>query len=135
MKGNFLSNWWRLIPEENPEKLAPTLYRLAEELPAHAALTKNDRLISKAARVIIKSRDEPLPENIENALESWFNAWEDWAYCVDMDWQEREARKTPEQPREPKPVGCRILDLAKLLRFSAFWVDKMAQQESRGRGR
>ena len=134
MKGDFLSNWWKFISDKNPDKLAPVLYRLAEELPSHAALTKSDRLISKAARVIIRSRDEPLPENIGNALESWFNAWEDWAYRVDMDWQEREARKTPEQPREPKPVGCSIQDLAKLLRFSAFWVDKMAQQQSWGRG-
>lgn len=127
MKGHLLSNWWKFISDEHPDKLAPVLYRLAEELPTHAALTESDRLISKAARVIIKSRDEPLPENIEKALDSWFNAWEDWAYCVDMDWKEREARKTPEEPRESKPVGCSIQDLAKLLRFSAFWLDKKAQ--------
>ncbi|MEG4230838.1 type III-B CRISPR-associated protein Cas10/Cmr2 [Microcoleus sp. Pol11C3] len=134
MKGNFLSDWWKVISDKNPDKLAPVLYRLAEELPRHAALTKHNRLIDKAASVIIKSRDEPLSENTERALYSWFNDWEDWAYCVEQDWKEREERKTPEEPKEPQPVGCSIQDLAKLLRFSAFWLDKMAQQQSWGRG-
>jgi CRISPR-associated protein Cmr2 len=126
MKGDFLPDWWRFISYEHPEKLAPVLYRLSEELPAHAALTESDRLISKAARVIINSRDELLSEDIRNALDSWLNHWEEWAYCVDRDWQNRRRQK----PEEPQPVGCSIQDLAKLLRFSAFWLDKMAQQNS-----
>jgi CRISPR-associated protein Cmr2 len=134
MKGDFLSDWWKVISDENPDKLAPVLYRLAEELPRHAALTKHNRLIDKAARVIIKSRDEPLRENTEKALYSWFNDWEDWAYFLQEEWKEREERKMPEEPKEPQPVGCSIQDLAKLLRFSAFWLDKMGQQQSWGRG-
>lgn len=130
MKGDFLENWWNFISDDNPDKLAPVLYRLADELPRHAALTESDRLISKAASVIIKSRDEPLNENVKNALESWFNDWENWAYCVEQDWKKREKSKKPEEPKEPQPVGCSIQDLAKLLRFSAFWLDKKAQQNS-----
>jgi CRISPR-associated protein Cmr2 len=132
MKGDFLPDWWKFISDENPDKLAPVLYRLAEELPRHAALTESDRLISKAASVIIKSRDEPLNENVKKALESWFNDWENWAYCVEQDWKKREASKQPEEPKEPQPIGCSIQDLAKLLRFSAFWLDKIAQQNSWG---
>jgi CRISPR-associated protein Cmr2 len=131
MKGHLLSQWWEFVSSENPNNLAPVLYRLAEELPTHAALTESDRLLTKAAKVIINSRDESLPQPVQDALRDWLNNWEDWAYRVDMNWQQLRKQK----PEEPQPVGCSIQDLAKLLRFSAFWLDKMAQQNSWGQVR
>ncbi len=131
MKGHLLSDWWKFISYPNPDKLAPVLYRLAEELPTHAALTESERLLTKAAKIIINSRDEPLPQAVQDALRDWLNNWEDWAYRVDMNWQKLRKQK----PEEPQPVGCSIQDLAKLLRFSAFWLDKMAQQNSWGQVR
>ena len=126
IKGHLLSKWWEFISDENPDKLAPVLYRLAEELPAHSALTKSDRLLSKAARVIINSRDEAVSDIIQTALYDWLDAWEDWAKPVNDAWEKRCKNK----PDEPQLVGCSIQNLAKLLRFSAFWLDKMAQQQS-----
>ncbi|MEG3861089.1 type III-B CRISPR-associated protein Cas10/Cmr2 [Microcoleus sp. herbarium12] len=131
MKGHLLSQWWEFVSSEEPNNLAPVLYRLAEELPTHAALTESDRLLTKAAKVIINSRDESLPQPVQDALCDWLNNWEDWAYRVDMNWQQLRKQK----PEEPQPVGCSIQDLAKLLRFSAFWLDKMAQQNSWGQVR
>ncbi|MEZ2239636.1 MAG: type III-B CRISPR-associated protein Cas10/Cmr2 [Microcoleus sp.] len=126
IKGHLLSKWWEFISDENPDKLAPVLYRLAEELPAHAALTESDRLLSKAARVIINSRDEAVSDTIQTALCEWLDAWEDWAKPVNDAWKKRRKNK----PDEPQPIGSDIQDLAKLLRFTAFWLDKMAQQQS-----
>ncbi|MCC3568075.1 MAG: type III-B CRISPR-associated protein Cas10/Cmr2 [Oscillatoriales cyanobacterium] len=131
MKGHLLSKWWEFVSSEDPNNLAPVLYRLAEELPTHAALTESDRLLTKAAKVIINSRDESLPQPVQDALRDWLNNWEDWAYRVDMNWQQLRKQK----PEQPQPVGCSIQDLAKLLRFSAFWLDKMAQQNSWGQVR
>jgi CRISPR-associated protein Cmr2 len=130
MKGHLLSNWWEFLSTPHPEKLSPVLYRLAEELPAHAVLSATDQILEQAAKIIINSRDEPLPDDIQRALLSWLNNWEDWAYRVEQNWQERQEQKQPEESREPYPIGCSLKDLAKLLRFSAFWLDKMAQQQT-----
>ncbi|MEZ2339577.1 type III-B CRISPR-associated protein Cas10/Cmr2 [Microcoleus sp.] len=134
MKGHLLSQWWTILASAEPDKLSPVLYRLAEELPIHTAIAETAptyrqnerlRLLSKASRVIMNSRDEPLPKITQKIFCEWVDAWEDWAERVYASWKKR-LRNTP---NEPQPVGCSIQDLAKLLRFSAFWLDKMAQQK------
>ncbi|MGL4498161.1 MAG: type III-B CRISPR-associated protein Cas10/Cmr2 [Planktothrix sp.] len=127
MKGHLLKKWWEFIESKvPPDKLSPVLYRLAEQLPLHSCLTQSDRLISKAAQVIVNSRDEPLPKNTQDTLNLWLNAWEEWAYAVDTQWQKELNYKS----NQPQPIGCSLQDLAKLLRFTAFWLDKMAQQNT-----
>ncbi|MGL5192148.1 MAG: type III-B CRISPR-associated protein Cas10/Cmr2, partial [Chroococcales cyanobacterium] len=125
MKGQFLERpWWDFICNGTAtDELSPVLYRLAEELPLHSGLTPNSQLISKAAKVIVNSRDQQLPPQQLNALEDWLNAWEEWAYAVETQWQE----KIQSKPETAKPIGCTVQDLANLLRFSAFWLDKTGQ--------
>jgi len=128
MKGHLLPSWYAFLASEPPDKLAPLLYRLAEELPKHAALTQSDRLISKAADVIVRSRDDALQEDARHRLCQWLNDWEDWAYAVTDRWEEEKDSK----PSLSRPVGSSIDDLAKLLRLGAFWLDKLAQYNSWG---
>lgn len=71
MKGHLLQAWWDFVKEvrmTRAEKLdlSPLLYRLAEELPKHTAITKSDRLIAKATEVIIKRREQNFPEQLKN---------------------------------------------------------------------
>ncbi|MCT7973453.1 type III-B CRISPR-associated protein Cas10/Cmr2 [Laspinema olomoucense] len=124
MKGQFLEQpWWDFICSGTAtDELSPVLYRLAEELPIHSCLTPHSQLISKAARVIVNSRDQQLPDGQLQALENWLNAWEEWAYAVQSNWEIRIQSK----PDTAKPVGCTVQDLASLLRFSAFLLDKTA---------
>lgn len=127
MKGHLLEPWSKFIDGKvPPDKLSPVLYRLAEQLPLHSCLTETYHLISKAARVIINSRDDVLPQPTQDDLVSWLNAWEEWAYVVDAQWQ----KELNYKPNQPQPIGCSLQDLAKLLRFTAFWLDKMAQQNA-----
>jgi CRISPR-associated protein Cmr2 len=124
MKGQFLEQpWWDLICSATAtDELSPVLYRLAEQLPLHSCLTPHSQLISKAAKVIVNSRDKQLEHDQLQALENWINAWEEWAYAVETQWQQ----KIQSKPETPKPIGCTMQDLASLLRFSAFWLDKTA---------
>jgi CRISPR-associated protein Cmr2 len=124
MKGQFLEQpWWDFICSGTAtDKLSPVLYRLAEKLPIHSCLTPHSQLISKAAKVIVNSRDQQLEDYQLTALEDWLNAWEEWAYAVDTQWQQ----KIQSKPETAKPVGCTVQDLASLLRFSAFLLDKTA---------
>ena len=128
MKGHLLSAWWDFVKEarqqigENSEKLeeekkkdlSPLLYRLAEELPKHAVITKNDGLIAKAATVIINRREQNFPQELKNRLIKWLVLWEDWAYHANPNYTK-------------DCLGTRLEDLSKLLRFTAFWLDKMSQ--------
>ncbi len=122
MKGQFLEQpWWDLICSATAtDELSPVLYRLAEQLPIHSCLTPHSQLISKAAKVIVNSRDKQLEHDQLQALEDWLNIWEEWAYAVETQWQQ----KIQSKPETPKPIGCTMQDLASLLRFSAFWLDK-----------
>lgn len=113
MKGHLVDEWWKLI-DKAPETLSPVLYRLSEELPKHAPVTKHDRLLSKAAKVIMESRDEK-PDRFEQ-LQQWLDCWECWVNTVP----------------NPKSLGCDPKDLGNLLRFSAFWIDKMSQRQKWG---
>jgi CRISPR-associated protein Cmr2 len=112
MKGNLLEDWWNLV-QDSQEELSPLLYRLSEELPKRASLTEDLHLFSKAAKVIIDSRDETRKLTNFDAICKWLDDWEKWAYRT---------RTSPE------PLGTKEEDLGNLLRFSAFWVDKMAQR-------
>jgi CRISPR-associated protein Cmr2 len=110
MKGQLLEKWWELVKDYKnyQEDLSPLLYRLAEELPRRAVVTENDQLFSKAAKVIMASRDKELP--VFPQLQKWLDQWEDWAKV------------------NPNALGTQPEDLGKLLRFTAFWVDKRVER-------
>jgi CRISPR-associated protein Cmr2 len=112
MKGELLESWysWLKTPQE---ELSPLLYRLAEELPRRATVTDDSQLFALAAKLIIASRDESRQLNNSAEIEDWLKAWENWVNKVNVD----------------KALGTQPEDLGKLLRFSAFWVDKMVQQK------
>ncbi|MGB3694504.1 MAG: type III-B CRISPR-associated protein Cas10/Cmr2 [Spirulinaceae cyanobacterium] len=121
MKGHLLDSWWDFVNTQQKAELTPLLYRLAEELPQHAVITKNLELVKKAAQVIINKREESKQvEGIEQ-LPNWLNEWEKWAY------------QAAEQHRlagdKGKALGTQLTDLKNLLRFTAFWLDKMAERE------
>jgi CRISPR-associated protein Cmr2 len=117
MKGELLDTWWEWVKEykEYQEKLTPLLYRLAEELPRRAAITDNYKLFSKAARVIMDRRDNSTHlEPTFQKIEQWLDKWEDWAKLAAQN--------------NPEALGTQPEDLAKLLRFTAFWVDKRVER-------
>jgi len=125
MKGHLLESWYSLI-KSPVEELSPLLYRLAEELPRRATWTENHQLFSEAAKVIIQRRDESKKLDNSDSIMTWLNAWENWVKSLNTDkktWEEWV--KTLESK---KPLGTQPEDLGKILRFSAFWVDKMVQR-------
>jgi CRISPR-associated protein Cmr2 len=115
MKGDLLNLWWEFM-QHYQQDLSSLFYRLAEELPRHTCITESDRLIRKAAEVIISRREQELNSQVREDLLNWLDRWEDWAYQTQS--------KMGEQA-----LGTTEKDLANLLRFSAFWKDKMMQQE------
>ncbi|AOY78995.1 type III-B CRISPR-associated protein Cas10/Cmr2 [Moorena producens JHB] len=116
MKGHLLDYWWKFIQHYQDIDLSPLLYRLAEDLPKHACVTECDRLLTQAAEVILNRRDETLSDQVKNDLLDWINQWEHWAF---------NARKAAGE----NALGTQEKDLAMLLKFSAFWVDKMVQRQ------
>ncbi|MUG93052.1 type III-B CRISPR-associated protein Cas10/Cmr2 [Scytonema sp. UIC 10036] len=112
MKGELLETWWDWVKEykEYQENLAPLLYRLAEELPKRASITENDQLFSKAAKVIMESRENSKKLDIFSDIKKWLDRWEEWARG------------------NPEAIGAKPEDLGKLLRFTAFWVDKRVER-------
>jgi len=171
MKGELLETWWNWVREYESyqENLSPLLYRLAEELPRRASITENHQLFSKAAKVIMESRDssEQLNEVFEK-IEKWLDKWEEWAKKTLKEWAEEtleewakqtlkegdkktleeleHAQKTLKQLQQwdkqtlehwmneaknlkSTPLGTQPEDLAKLLRFTAFWVDKRVERQ------
>lgn len=115
MKGELLHKWWEWVKEyENyGDDLSPLLYRLAEELPQRACVTKTSRLFSQAAKVIMTRRDSNKQLDVFPQIAAWLDAWEDWVnkYQDDSD-----------------ALGTKPEDLGKLLRFTAFWVDKRVER-------
>ncbi|MBD2666916.1 hypothetical protein B6N60_04915 [Richelia sinica FACHB-800] len=123
LKGHLLPLWWDFLQTYQKVDFSPVLYRLAEELPRHADVTKNSRLFRKAAQVILASRDEELSKEVESALLGWLDAWEKWAWWVEnMD-----------KEVDDKPLGTKPEDLANLLRFSAFLVSRRQQEVNWGK--
>lgn len=129
MKGNLLEQWWRFVePARNcgskENVLSPLLYRLSEELPRRACFTRDPRhhLFAKAADAIADRRETDMQPDSVAGLIDWIQAWEDWVLetdsnCTDLN-----------RDRDRVPLGCNPEDLANLLRFTAFWLDKMAQR-------
>ena len=122
MSTDLLREWWRWVKlytdyvraRETSEKLSPLLYRLAEELPQRANVGTG--LLAKAARVLIERRDSSeMPEKVFDQLERWIDYWDEWA---------TEAKKADGDTA----LGVNPEDLGKLLRFSAFWIDKQVER-------
>lgn len=129
MKGNLLEQWWRFVePAGNcgskENVLSPLLYRLSEELPRRACFTRDPRhhLFAKAAAAIADRRETDLPTDSVAGLIDWIQAWEDWVLQIDPDCTNLN------RDRDRVPLGCNPEDLANLMRFTAFWLDKMAQR-------
>lgn len=120
MKGELLDLWWNFM-QYDQQDLSALFYRLAEELPRHACVTESDRLLRKAAQVIINRRDQTLESHIQENLLNWLDQWENWAY---QTYNQVNKNKTEKEV----PLGTTEKDLANLLRFSAFWNDKRMQQ-------
>ncbi|AFZ61069.1 type III-B CRISPR-associated protein Cas10/Cmr2 [Anabaena cylindrica FACHB-243] len=117
MKGELLETWWEWVKEYETyqEKLSPLLYRLAEELPRRAAITDNYYLFSKAAKVIMDSRDSSKQlEPTFAKIEKWLDKWEDWVKSASQN--------------NLEPIGTTPEDLGKILRFTAFWIDKRVER-------
>ncbi|MCC2694870.1 type III-B CRISPR-associated protein Cas10/Cmr2 [Nodularia sp. LEGE 04288] len=123
MKGHLLPQWWSFLSEYKDIDFSPVLYRLAEALPRHAEVTKDSRLFSKAAQVILASRDEQLSEDLEAALLNWLDAWEEWAWLVQEGVTEQ----------DDQPLGTKPEDLANLLRLTAFLVSRRQQELNWGK--
>ncbi|MEM7553514.1 MAG: type III-B CRISPR-associated protein Cas10/Cmr2 [Cyanobacteria bacterium P01_A01_bin.84] len=141
MKGKLLAEWWSWVKdyEKYQEKLTPLLYRLAEELPRRASITEHHYLFSKAARVIMDNRDENKQfDKVFEKIEQWLISWEDWVKEVIEKWAkdnlensvnlsfEQKIQKI--QNSKYKPVGIEPEDLGKILRFTAFWIDKRVER-------
>ena len=114
MKGHLLDQWWQ-IAQHYDDKLGPMLHRLAEELPKRADVN-HPALFGLAAQVLLRRRDEARQmEAIEQPLLDWLNNWGHWAQDA--------AHADPDKPgANPEALGY-------LLRFTAFWVDKMVQRQ------
>jgi len=135
MKGDLLESWYSFLKFPK-EELIPLLYRLAEELPRRACVTENSQLFEKAAQVIINSRDESkkLNQDVEKSLVQWLNAWEEWVKSLQPQKADLNLDEWLRTSDAKKIVGTQPDDLGKLLRFSAFWVDKMVQEDKWGTG-
>ena len=121
MSGELLEKWWKCIENltgDNIESLSPALYRLSEELPQRVNVSPDCPLVRKASEVILGRREEQLTERFTFVLD-WIADWEQWAI-----------RKQTES--EHPPIGTQIADLSKLLRFTAFWIDKRIERNGWG---
>ncbi len=172
MKGELLETWWDWVKEYElyKENLSPLLYRLAEELPRRASITENHHLFSKAAKVIMESRDSSKQLEVFVKIETWLDKWEEWAKKVIEEWAKETLKEQAEKilkesdkktlleiqqaqktlleleqsdkqtlehwvkeaknikPTPSTPIGTQPEDLAQLLRFTAFWVDKRVER-------
>ncbi|MFM7559054.1 hypothetical protein, partial [Cylindrospermopsis raciborskii] len=84
-------------------------------------ITESNHLFRKAAQVIINRPNQTLDSRIQENLLNWLDQWENWAY---QTYNQVNQNKTEKQP----PLGTTEKDLANLLRFSAFWNEKMMEQ-------
>lgn len=136
MNGDLLASWWDCIADfaAYGDRLSPVLYKLAEQLPQRAMVTENSHLFAAAAEVIMKARDEELPNF--KAICCWLNRWEKWVkeclkqhFSSSDNWEEAylQVLKMPWQ-YDPLPLGCNPDDLGQILRFTAFWVDKRVER-------
>jgi CRISPR-associated protein Cmr2 len=122
MKGSLLESWWKFMEGSKNQSLSPVLYRLSEELPRHASVTKKDLLFRQVAKVILNRRDEKLSEDSQMALLHWLDEWEKWVLEV-------QGKALEHGQSIENLLGTKTEDLTALLRFSAFWLDKMDQRQ------
>jgi CRISPR-associated protein Cmr2 len=114
MKGHLLDAWWDIV-QQYADELSPLLYRLADELPKRVDVAYPE-LFPLAAQVIMNRRDSDRKiAGIEEPIKAWLAAWAEWAKTA--------SEIEPDQP------GATSNDLGYLLRFTAFWVDKMVQRQ------
>lgn len=113
MKGELLESWYELVKSPSAE-LSPLLLRLAEELPKRASVTEY-QLFGKAADVIMNRLDESRKIDGFSQIKNWLNEWEKWVISCQQD---------------NTQLGTKPEDLGNILRFSAFWVDKMVQRQN-----
>ena len=110
MKGELLEHWWN-IAQHYRDELSPLLYRLAEELPKRVDVT-HPELFSLAARVIMSRRDDARQiTEVEEPITQWLSEWAKWAHQANGS------------------LGATPEELGYLLRFTAFWIDKMVQRK------
>lgn len=114
MKGHLLDPWWAMIRRYQKYDLSPVFNRLAEELPKHAAVTKEHSLCCLAAKAILLRREDQLPDDVQKAILGWLAHWETWAWT---------AKQT-----DADAIGTSLDNLAALLRFTAFWVSRRRQE-------
>ncbi|ASC69779.1 hypothetical protein XM38_007080 [Halomicronema hongdechloris C2206] len=135
MKGELLDDWWALIDKgtqtkDGQDDLSPMLYRLAEELPKRASVTKDYNLFAEAAKVIVSNRDESKQfddfEGFCDQLMAWLKRWEAWVKTVDP----KQLQPGYDPRQDPPLTGTSPDALGYLLRFSAFWVSKNAQRRA-----
>jgi CRISPR-associated protein Cmr2 len=129
MKGHLLEGWWKWIQpclDDSSIALAPLLYRLAEELPRHCEVTSHLHLFREATKVILLSRDNPIPELQQEDLMKWVDQWETWAWGVIQ--QHKNTLGQDDKAPLIYPLGTSPQEFADLLRFSAFWVGRQQQE-------
>jgi CRISPR-associated protein Cmr2 len=115
MKGHLLNSWWK-VAQHYADELSPVLYRLADELPKRVDIN-HPNLFPLATQVILNRREEGRRmENIEAPIMSLIRQWALWAYDA-------------HQADPDKPGARSSDDLGYLLRFTAFWVDRMVQRQ------
>ncbi|MGB3612513.1 MAG: type III-B CRISPR-associated protein Cas10/Cmr2, partial [Elainellaceae cyanobacterium] len=117
MKGSLLEQWWAIAQqyESLGDKLAPVLHRLAEELPKRVNVDA-PALFALAAEVIMERRDDTeTVAALKAPMMAWLNAWAHWVHGAAAD---------------GNALGATTRDLGYLLRFTAFWVDKMVQRQA-----
>lgn len=120
---DLFSRWWKWVEgyidlleskKDYRNTLSPLLYRLSEELPRRA--TVGAGLLAKAAQVMVNRReDADALLEISTALVDWIGQWEDWAIAAKSHTTQSD-------------LGTKSSDLGKLLRFSAFWIDKRVER-------
>ena len=133
MKGDLLEYWWKFMERSLDGDLSSLLYILADKLPQYSQFTESDRLFSKAAEVIIERRDKKIDGEVKNALLDWIDKWEQWCLRANPDYSQPEkksqqAKNSEGEKEEQRFLGTKPEDLSKLLRFSAFWLNKMEQR-------
>ncbi|NEQ32844.1 MAG: hypothetical protein F6K04_17880, partial [Leptolyngbya sp. SIO4C5] len=134
MKGPLLQRWWHCILDFSAygEDLSPLLYRLSEELPRRAVITSQDWLFPKAAKVLMRRRDESKKPGNALQLVKFIKAWEcsaKRAYYQTWGTAWSHQQEVQSLNRRLLPLGTHPDNLGYLLRFTAFWVDKMVQRQ------
>lgn len=122
MKGELLPQWCQLLEQlGSDENFSSLLYRLSEELPQRCEVTADLNLFKQATKVIINRRDKKLTEEQQKAFLSWIDQWETWAH-------EAVSLKDSDDSANSSILGTQPQDLGNLLRFTAFWVDRMTER-------